>query len=207
MEEWRRQRPPLPRFLLRPLEAAARGVAALPPLFAAAATPPDARRLGFEGGGIGGDFPALGAELLLEAPLLEQLIFRLNALGWWRRPHFEESWMAYLGALNASVAHPLAPEEVAHAQRLAVRGLTALLVRSLRLDAAFLHVPRTQAPRYTPLTAIPASQIMCKSMNMIPFSNLNCLSYNHQAYANISFLTIGCQIFKFLSILEPIRTL
>jgi hypothetical protein len=120
-------------------------VAALPPLFCAAATPPDARRLGFVGSG--GEFPALPAELLLEAPLLEQLIFRLNALGWWRRPHFEESWMAYLGALNATVAHPLSPEEVAHAQRLAVRGLTALLVRSLRLDGVFLHVPRGATPR------------------------------------------------------------
>lgn len=146
LEEWRERRPLLPRFLLRPLEVAARGVAALPPLFCAAATPPDARRLGFEGG-VSCEFPALPAEALLEAPLLEQLIFRLNALGWWRRPHFEESWMAYLGALNATQAHPLSAEEVAHAQRLAVRGLTALLVRSLRLDGSFLHVPRGDAPR------------------------------------------------------------
>jgi len=80
------------------------------------------------------------------------MICRLNVVGWSSRLHFEESWMAYLGVLNANLEQELQPEEasaITQAQCLAVRGITSLILQSLVLpepgrlvSGDFIHTPR-----------------------------------------------------------------
>ncbi|XP_065352177.1 huntingtin isoform X1 [Cloeon dipterum] len=143
--------PKIPRFLLEPLQTVIRSLALLPPLFVHASTPPEAFKMGWTPSP-DVQFPTLPVDFLMETDVLEQFIFRLNTLGWSKRQHFEESWMAYLGVLNASLEHELQPEEVtaiSQAQCLAVRGITSLILQSLVLpepgrlvSGSYVHIPR-----------------------------------------------------------------
>ncbi|XP_059488388.1 huntingtin isoform X2 [Neocloeon triangulifer] len=151
LDSIRQKEPKLPRFLLDPLRTVIRSLAALPPLFVLACTPPEALKMGWSPPQEV-QFPTLPVDFLLETDVLEQFIFRLNSLGWSNRQHFEESWMAYLGVLNASLEHDLQPEEataISQAQCLAVRGITSLILQSLALPepgrlvcSTYIHIPR-----------------------------------------------------------------
>jgi hypothetical protein len=176
LDDHHQESPDLPQFLWEPLEKVIRNIATLSPLFVFACTPPEAWKMGWTPSK-DVQFPALPVDYLLEPEVLEQFIFRLyyikkinisaliiflcfrlNMIGWSNRLHFEESWMAYLGVLNASLEHDVQPEEAAaitQAQCLAVKGITSLILQSLVLpepgrlaSGAFIHVPRGSFDMY-----------------------------------------------------------
>ena len=82
------------------------GLARLPQFSSLARAPPLAFSLGWQPGLVVEQQVVLGSplpsSLLQEQDVLQQLIWRLNILGWAGRAQFEETWMCLLSVLNVS---------------------------------------------------------------------------------------------------------
>jgi huntingtin len=134
------------------------GLARLPQFSSLARAPPLAFSLGWRPDLVVEQQVLLGtttvpSSLLQEQDVLQQLIWRLNSLGWTGRAQFEETWMCLLSVLNVS-AHQedFTNEEVsalAQSTAAVVGALVSLLVATLGLPVAgipgaarLLHHPR-----------------------------------------------------------------
>ena len=134
-------------------------LARLPQFSFLARAPPLAFSLGWqpqlrlEAGGGGHLSGNLDQELLQEAEILRQVIWRINTLGWTSKNQFEETWMCLLSVLNVA-KDDLTTEEVAalaQTTSLVVSALGSLLVNTLALPVAGVPGARTlHHPRDTP---------------------------------------------------------
>ncbi|XP_018571399.1 huntingtin [Anoplophora glabripennis] len=82
--------------------------------------------------------PPLPIEVLQEIDVLEEYIFRITLLGWTSRQQFEETWMCLLSVLCAPLDNLDALEinDMLHSSSLAIKGITALLLETLKYPSA-----------------------------------------------------------------------
>ena len=95
----------------------------------------------------------LDQDLLQEAEILRQVIWRINILGWTSKNQFEETWMCLLSVLNVAKDDLTTQEVAALAQTtsLVVSALGSLLVNTLALPVAGVPGARTlHHPRDSP---------------------------------------------------------